>query len=320
MPSLGRCDEEVSMILVVGATGALGSEICRLLTTSNRSVRALVRTTADESRVEQLRALGVELVPGDLKDRASLDAICRGVATVISTATTTMSRQPGDSIPSVDQDGQLQLVEAARAAGVKRFVYVSYSSHLDVDCPLTTAKRSVEQSLARSGMTYTVLRPSFFMEVWLSPALGFDPQNARAQIFGSGQQKISFVSAKDVARFAVACLDNRTAYNATIELGGPEALSPLEVVHRFEQVIGREFTVETLPEAVLESQLAGATDPLQKSFTALMIGYARGDAIDMAETLTKYRGELTSVDEYARRDVGSGARDAGRETSGASTH
>ncbi|HEY2378318.1 MAG TPA: SDR family oxidoreductase [Gemmatimonadaceae bacterium] len=289
------------MILVVGATGALGSEICRLLTTRNRSVRALVRPTADHSRVEQLRTLGVALVQGDLKDRASLDEACRGAEAVISTATTTTSRQPGDSIPSVDQDGQLELVEAARAAGVRRFVYVSYSGHFDLECPLTTAKRKVEQSLAQSGMTYTVLRPSFFMEMWLSPALGFDPQNARAQLFGSGEAKISFVSAKDVARFAVDCLDNPAAHNATIELGGPEALSPREVVRRFEQAGGRAFTVDTVPEAALEAQLAGATDPLQQSFTALMIGYARGDAIDMTDTLTRFGEHLTSVDEFARQ-------------------
>jgi len=295
------------MILVVGATGALGSEICRLLTTGERSVRALVRPTADQSRVEQLRTQGVALVQGDLKNRVSLDEACRGADTVISTATTTTSRQAGDSIPSVDQDGQLQLVEAARAAGVRRFVYVSYSGHIDIDCPLTTAKRAVERSLARSGMTYTVLRPSYFMEMWLSPALGFDPQNARAQLFGSGEAKISFVSAKDVARFAVDSLDNPAAYNATIELGGPEALSPLEVVGRFEAIGGRAFTIENVPEAALEAQLAGATDPLQKSFTALMIGYARGDAIDMTETLTTFRGHLTSVDEFARQSAGAPA-------------
>lgn len=292
------------MILVVGGTGALGGEICRLLTTGERSVRALVRPTADPARVEQLRMLGVALVQGNLTSRASLDDACRGADTVISTATTTMSRQPADSIPSVDHEGQLQLVEAARAAGVRRFVYVSYSGQFDVDCPLTSAKRSVEQSLARSGMTYTVLRPSFFMEMWLSPALGFDPSNARAQLFGSGEAKISFVSAKDVARFAVNCLDNPAAYNSMIELGGPEALSPLEVVHRFEEAGGRTFAVDKVPVTALEAQLAGATDPLQKSFAALMIGYARGNAIDMTETLTRFGEHLTSVDEFARQTTG----------------
>jgi uncharacterized protein YbjT (DUF2867 family) len=287
-------------MLIVGATGMLGGEICRQLAANGRKpIRALVRPTADRERVKELRTLGVELVEGDLKDRASIDAACSGATAVITTATTTVSRQPGDTIQSVDQEGQLQLVDAARAAGVSRFVYVSYSRHLDVACPLTTAKRTVEQRLARSGMIYTVLRPSFFMEVWLSPALGFDAANARAQIFGGGRQKISFVSFKDVARFAVDCLNNPAAQNATIELGGPEPVSPLEVVRTFERSAGRRFTVQHVPEEALAAQLTGTRDAVQQSFAALMIGYARGDAIDMDETLSKFPERLTSIRDFA---------------------
>ena len=289
------------MVLVVGATGLLGAEICRRLAAGGRRVRALVRPTADRARVAELRSLGVELAEGDLRNRASLDAACRGVTSVISTATSTMSRQPGDSIGSVDHDGQLRLVDAARAANVQNFVYISYSGHLDVDCPLTTAKRAVEAQLANSGMTYTILRPSYFMEVWLSPALGFDVSNARARIYGSGTNAISFVSLKDVARFAVDALENPEARNATIEIGGPEALSPLEVVHTFEEASGRQFHVEHVPEEVLESQRTGASDALQQSFAALMIGYARGDAIAMEDTLARFPAQLSFVRDLAAR-------------------
>jgi uncharacterized protein YbjT (DUF2867 family) len=287
-------------MLIVGATGMLGGEICRQLAANGRKpIRALVRPTADRERVKELRTLGVELVEGDLKDRASIDAACSGATAVITTATTTVSRQPGDTIQSVDQEGQLQLVDAARAAGVSRFVYVSTSRQLDVASPLTTATRTVEQRLARSGMIYTVLRPSFFMEVWLSPALGFDAANARAQIFGGGRQKISFVSFKDVARFAVDCLNNPAAQNATIELGGPEPVSPLEVVRTFERSAGRRFTVQHVPEEALAAQLTGTRDAVQQSFAALMIGYARGEAIDMDETLSKFTERLTSIRDFA---------------------
>src|SRR2546422_127605 len=160
------------MNLVIGATGLLGGEICRQLRQAGKPVRALTRATADPVKVEQLKRSGATLVQGDLKDRASLDAACRGVATVITTASTTFSRQAGDSIQTVDLEGQVRLVDAAKAAGVSRFVYVSYSHQINVDCPLTTAKRSVEAHLQQSGMTFTILAPSVFMEVWLSPALG----------------------------------------------------------------------------------------------------------------------------------------------------
>ena len=298
------------MNLVIGATGLLGGEICRQLRQAGKPVRALTRATADPVKVEQLKRSGATLVQGDLKDRVSLDAACRGVATVITTASTTFSRQAGDSIQTVDLEGQVRLVDAAKAAGVSRFVYVSYSHQINVDCPLTTAKRSVEAHLQRSGMTYTILAPSVFMEVWLSPALGFDPAKARARIYGSGRNPISWISLGDVARFAALSVDQPSARNATIESGGPAALSPLEVVRIFEQVGGRAFRVEHVDEKTLRDQRATATDPLQQSFAALMLAYAQGDAIDMTQTLRTFPLKLLSVSDYARRTLAPTTRPA----------
>ena len=92
------------MILVIGATGLLGSEICRRLSERGEPVRALARKTSDGAKVQRLKTLGAEVVQGELKDRASLDAACRGMSTVITTASITLSRQPDDSIGGVDQD------------------------------------------------------------------------------------------------------------------------------------------------------------------------------------------------------------------------
>ena len=287
------------MILVVGATGLLGGEICQQLSAAGHPVRALVRPTAAESRVQHLRTLGAELVTGDLKDRASLDAACVGAEVVITTASTTLSRQPDDSIVGVDQNGQLQLIEAAKAAGVSRFVYISYSGNHAIECPLTTAKRTVEQALQGSGMTYTILRPSYFMEVWLSAALGFDAANAQARIYGAGRAPVSFISLKDVARFVVRCLTNPAGRNATLELGGPEAHSLLDVVEIFERSTRRTFDLAHVPEETLEQQYAGARDPLERSFGALMLSYARGDVVDMSRTLDAFPVHLTSVRDFA---------------------
>src|SRR5260221_2740917 len=176
------------MNLVVGATGLLGGEICRLLAAEGKPVRGLVRSTSERAKFERLQGLGIEIVEGYLKDRPSLTAACRGASAVISTASSTLSRQEGDSIQSVDREGQLDLIDAAKAAEVDRFVLVSFH-HMDVEFPLQSAKREVEQHLKESGMTYTILQPSFFMEVWLSPWLGFDGANSTAQIYGSGESK-----------------------------------------------------------------------------------------------------------------------------------
>jgi uncharacterized protein YbjT (DUF2867 family) len=275
------------MNLIVGATGILGSEICRLLAEKGVPVRALVRSTSNPDKVAQLKALKAEVVIGDLKDRRSLDAACRGATAVISTASSTLSRQEGDSIESVDREGQVNLVDAAEAAGVKHFVLISFPK-VDVDFPLQRAKRAVEGRLQRSGMSYTILQPTFFTEVWLSPALGFDPKNGKAQVYGSGSRKISWISFQDVAKFAVAALDRRLAPNATIRLGGPEALSPLEAVRLAEQVVGKPIEVQHVPEEALRAQHGAATDSLQQSFAGLMLYYAGGDVIEMADTLRTF--------------------------------
>ena len=155
----------------------------------------------------------------------------------------------------------------------------------------------------KSGMVYTILRPSFFMEVWLSPALGFDYANAKAQVYGTGHNKISFISLVDVAHFAVASLSNPHAKNATLELGGPEALSPLEVIHLYEQAEHRSFTVQHVSEEALEKQRIEATDPLQKTFPALMTDYAHGDDIDMTAMLKQFPRKLISVQDYIQHTM-----------------
>jgi len=288
--------------LVVGATGLLGSEICRLLAAEGKPVRALVRPTSDQDKVAQLESLGVEIARGDLKDRSSLNAACLGASAVISTASSTLSRQEGDSIKSVDLEGQLNLIDAAKAANVSRFVLISFPP-VDVEFPLQDATRGVEKHLTTSGLTYTILQPTFFMEVWLSPALGFDAANAKAQVYGSGENRLSWISYKDVAKFAVASVDNPEAHNAVIKLGGPEALSPLEVVRTFEELQGRKFDVQHVPEQVLREQRESASDPLQQSFAGLMLYYSRGDVIDMRETLNRFSVQLTSVRDFAKASL-----------------
>ena len=232
------------MVLVAGSTGFLGREICRRLRARGIAVRALVRSSSDDGVVAELQALGANTVIGDVKNRASLDSACRGVDAVVSTVTSTRSRASGDSLESADHEGQLSLVDAARGAGVSRFVFVSFSNGVGGEDALTVGKRAVEQRLRESGMTFTVLRPTFFMEVWLGPRVGFDAANATARVYQGGENPISFISLLDVSEFAVRALESPAAKNAVIELGGPEALSPHQVIRIFEDVGGRPFTVE----------------------------------------------------------------------------
>ena len=285
-------------ILVIGATGILGAETCRQLLHAGYNVKGLIRNSSDPGKVQSLQEKGVECVEGDLKVPESLSKVFQGVDAVISTASSTLSRQPGDSIETVDRDGQINAVEAAERAGVKKYVFVSFNK-INNSFPLQTAKREVEARLNNSSLDYTILQPTVFMEVWLSPALGFDPANATATIYGDGRNPISWISLRDVAAFAVGSINNDSVSRKSFELGGPEQLSPLEVVQIFEEETGRKFTVTHVPVEALEQQKAAATDSMSKSFAGLMLGYAEGNRIPMQDLSELFSLRLTSVRDYA---------------------
>ena len=281
------------MILVAGATGELGRVICRKLTERGGTVYGLVRTQSAPAAVAELEAMGVMPVRADLDDPDSLREACSGCDSVVS-GMTAMGR-PGESIEKVDRDGQLALVSAAADEGVERFVYVSYSGVIGKDDPLTLAKRAVERTLKHSGMSWTVLRPSYFMEYWFSPALGFDLDTGRACIYGAGRAPISWVAQDDVAGFAAEAVDSEEARNATLEIGGPEAITPLDAIRLFEEIAGRSIEVELMDEGALRSRLGAAGSEHERSLCALMLAYARGNVVPMDDMAERFGLELTPL-------------------------
>lgn len=290
------------MILVVGATGLVGGEVCRQLAAAGMPVRALIRSTSNPDKIDALRSLGVGTVIGDVRDTAGLTAACRGVDAVVSTVSSMpFAYEAGaNDIATVDSDGIRRLVDIASEMGVRRFVYTSFSGHLDLPFPLSIAKRTVEAHLMASPLDWTILRPSYFMEVWLTPATGFDAEHGTTTLFGSGEAPISFISIRDVAAFAVTALLNAATSRQTLELGGPDAIAPLEVVATFEEALGRPIEVTLVPEADLEAQQASITDPMMQSFIGLQRCYARGDAIDMKRTAPLLLHSMRTVREHAR--------------------
>jgi uncharacterized protein YbjT (DUF2867 family) len=277
-------------------------EICRRLGSAGQRFSAMVRSTSNPAKKDVLRKLGGELVEGDLKNRGSLDRACAGATAVITTATAILSQQQEDTFETVDSHGQMQLIDAARVAKVGHFIFVSVSGNLlkHGDNPLLAAKQAVENHLRQSGLIYTILRPTSFTEIWLSPHLGFDFANAKATIYGSGENKISYISLHNVADFAVASLSTPAAQNAVLELGGPETLSQLEVVRIFEDFSGRTFEKQFVLEEALHTRKAAATNPVERTFADLTLAAARGDRIDTGETFQKFSVRPRSVREHAK--------------------
>lgn len=286
------------MDLVVGATGLVGQQIALGLRQCGHAVRSLIRGGTLHEKAASLIAAGIEIVEADLTKSETLPAACAGVETVLCTATS-MPQGKDDGLRRVDHDGMLALIDCAERSGVQHFVYTSYSGNIREDSPLETAKRDCEKRLLASKMRATILRPSYFMEMWLSPALGFDPAGGRTRVYGSGEAKVSYISLHDVVAFALTVAANPAHPSAFLEMGGPEPISQLDAVATFERLLGRKCEIERVPLAALEEQHR-STDPLQKTFAALMIGYAKGDTIPGSmETARQYGVTLHSVSDYA---------------------
>lgn len=288
------------MILVAGATGVLGSEIVRRLLARGEKVRAMARSTSKPESVDRLRKAGAEIVIADVKDPASLGPACAGVDAVISGVTTILTTQPGDSFEATDGEGNKALIDAARKAGVRKFVFVSFDAKSAPDAPLPRAKLAAEKHLRKSGMDYTILHPSLFFESWLGTMLFADPAAGTAKIYGPGKQKIRYVAVADVAELIVQSLSNPAAANATIPFGGPDEISQRDAVALFEEAFGKKFEVTEIPEETLKAQWKAARNPFEKSFAALMLWVARG--IDLGRPpFEKFPMKMTSPREYVRR-------------------
>lgn len=291
------------MDLVVGATGLLGTQICRLLRDSGREVRGLVRKSSDPVKVSTLRGLGVELVHGDLKQPSSLRAACLGVDAVIATATSMLSRAEGDDIPSVDGRGNLDLIAAASAAQSSHFVFTSFCP-VTPDFPLQRVKRDAERALDAGSMPWTVLQPSHFLEVWFSPRLGFDVDGGTARVYASGQRPLQWVSYMDVARVAVA-LVAAGPQRRVLAFGGPKAVSQRQVIAQFERAGGKPFSCEDVTEATLRAQYDTTKNALDKSFAALQLACGVGEPQRLDNSCLRgvYDKPLKSVEDFVEEET-----------------
>ncbi|MCA1643998.1 MAG: NAD(P)H-binding protein, partial [Chloroflexi bacterium] len=151
-------------VLIVGATGQLGSATLRELVQHGVSVRALVRRTSNYRRVGG----SAELAFGDLGELDSLLAACTDIEAVIATASSIVPRA-GDRFGRVEDVGYANLIQACQRRGVGQLILISVPvTALDARVPTYRTKRMIESRLFASGVRYTVFRSALFMDVYLA--------------------------------------------------------------------------------------------------------------------------------------------------------
>ena len=283
------------MILVAGATGQLGGMITRRLLEQGKEVRILVREGSDH---RALVDAGAQRVFGDLKDRASLDAAIAGVETVVTTANS--ARRGGDDNPqTVEHRGNQNLVEAASAAGVRHFIFTSaLGASPDAPDPFVSGKARTEQRLRESGMTYTILAPNIYMEVWVGMVVAAPALQGQEVVYvGSGERRHSMVSVGDVAKFAAAAVDHPAAQDQYLVIAGPEAFSWRDAVAAFERILGRSI----LHRGVAPGEPVPTVPQQIHGLLAWMDTF--DSPIDISETAQTYGVELTPLEDVIRTFV-----------------
>ncbi len=290
------------MILIAGGTGTLGTQVVPLLTARGLAVRILTR---DPARARHLQGDRVEIVAGDVRDRTAVDRAMAGVRTVIS-AIQGFSGTGGASPRTVDGQGNSILIQAAQAAGVDHFILVSVQGAVpDHPMDLFRMKHRAEQELRASGLTWTIIRPTAFMEVW-ARLIG-EPLVTT----GRGDNPINFVSAHDVARFIDLAVVDPALRGGVVEVGGPENLSLRQVAATVETVTGKMGAKShvPLPMMRLMAVLMRPVNPaLARQIQAGVVMDTRDMSFDPTDTSRRYPSiPLTSIADVVRRDYVAGA-------------
>lgn len=300
------------MILVVGATSKLGRQVIPLLLSQGEQIRAMTRTPGSPE-AEILKTHGAEVVAGDLRDPASLVRACTGAEKVLTAAHAFLGA--GDNnLRTVDDGGNRSLIDTAKDAGVQHFVFISIQgTRPDHPLEFFRIKYGIEEYLHSSGLSYTILRPTAFMEFWA--ALIGQPilEKGQTTIFGRGVNPVNFVSVADVAGFAVIALKNPQARRQIIEIGGPENLSLRQVAEIFERIAGRPASKRYIPLPVMRvmSVLARPFNPaLSQQIAAGVYMDTADQTLDMTETLRRFPLPLRRLEEVVQQQY-IGAADIG---------
>jgi uncharacterized protein YbjT (DUF2867 family) len=318
-------------VLVFGSTGYLGHKIIKKLLNKDFELYAFHR---QDSHTESLKSLSkLNLISGDIRDYSSVEDAIKNMDIVISTVSSAAPKSKNDNFENVDITGHRNIVDACNKYDIKQFIFVSSISFgkLDEYVPISASKRRIEENIISSQINYTVFRPTAFMD--LSFALMgaeaviekeiqhtlnrdfvfarnyFDGikndilEKSRINIVGSGKTKVSYIAADDVAEFVVNAINNPMGYKIIIAIGGPEALSALEVKEIFEDLLAKPLKVKSTPAVVMIilKAILGLGNKAAANIMALnYAGASVNTVVDTQKTAAEFGVELTPAREFLR--------------------
>lgn len=280
------------MILITGAAGKTGRAIIQALAKSEEPVRALAHRP---DQVVRLEALGVDdVLVGDMLDQDSIARAVQGVRAVYHIA------------PNVSPDeaaiGKM-IVSAARSANVERFIFHSVLHPQIEAMPHHWQKLRVEELLFNSGLSFTVIQPTIYMQNVLAHWERIIKDGIYPVPY-SAETRLSMVDLDDVAQVAAAVLTGPGHSAATYELVGIPALSQTDIVETLSEQLDRPVFVKVVPRDEWErnARASGLSDCQVLTLIEMFCYYERY-GLDGNSNVLSYllQRQPTSFADFVRR-------------------
>ncbi|WP_017304401.1 SDR family oxidoreductase [Spirulina subsalsa] len=271
-------------VLVVGATGTLGRQVARRALDEGHQVRCLVRNLR---KATFLKEWGAELVQGDLCKPETLPDALSGIQVIIDAATARAT----DSlrIQRVDWEGKVALIQAAKAAGIERYIFFSIlNAEKFPKVPLMNIKHCTEQFLAESGLNYTILRPCGFMQGLIGQYAVPILDNQVVWVTGAGAP-IAYMDTLDVAKFAVRALTLPETEKRSFPVVGTRAWGAYEIINLCERLSGQTARTARLELPVLRG--------IRRVLRFFQWGWNVSDRLAFAEVLASNQPLDASMEE-----------------------
>jgi len=229
-------------VLIVGGTGTLGRQIVKQALEDGFKVKCLVR---DFRRGAFLKDWGAELIYGDLSKPSTIPSSLAGVSIIIDAATIRSTNSY--TAEAVDGRGKLALIEAAKVAKVKKYIFFSILNAAEnANIPVVDLKLKVEKHLAKSGLNYTVFQCSGFFQGLISQYALPVLENETIWL-ASESADIAYLDTQDAAKMVVQQLNTDKYTNATVPLIGDRFWSSKEVVELCERLSGKTANISYIP-------------------------------------------------------------------------